>query len=71
MVQDVVHGKLPINRVAAHYGVSEATVRKWGGRFLPSGRHSGAAVSIFCAGSISGICAVTAAKPFLRFASTG
>jgi transposase InsO family protein len=38
MVQDVVHGKLPISQVATHYEVSEATVRKWVGRFLAEGR---------------------------------
>lgn len=38
MVQDVVHGKLPVGQVAAHYEVSETTVRKWVGRFLAEGR---------------------------------
>lgn len=37
MVQDVVRNRLPASQVAAHYGVSAATVRKWIGRFLAEG----------------------------------
>jgi transposase InsO family protein len=37
MVEDVVKSRLPSAQVAAHYGVSEATVRKWLGRFLAEG----------------------------------
>ena len=37
MVKDVVRSKLPAGQVAAHYGVSETTVRKWVGRFLSEG----------------------------------
>jgi transposase len=38
MLQDVVHGRLPVSQVAVRYEVSEATVRKWIGRFLAEGR---------------------------------
>jgi transposase InsO family protein len=37
MVEDVLRGKLPRTQVAAHYDVSEPTVRKWVGRFLSEG----------------------------------
>lgn len=38
MVEDVLISRLPRCQVAAHFGVSEATVRKWVGRFLAEGR---------------------------------
>jgi transposase len=38
MVEDVLLSRLPRCQVAAHFGVSEATVRKWLGRFLAEGR---------------------------------
>ena len=37
MVEDVLKSRLPSAQVAAHYGVSEVTVRKWLGRFLAEG----------------------------------
>lgn len=38
MVEDVLRSKLPASQVAAHYEVSETTVRKWVGRFLVDGQ---------------------------------
>jgi transposase InsO family protein len=38
MVEDVLHGRLPSSQVGARFGVSDATVRKWLGRFLSEGR---------------------------------
>jgi transposase InsO family protein len=38
MVEDVLRNRLPSCQVAAHFGVSETTVRKWLGRFLAEGR---------------------------------
>lgn len=38
MVEDVLLNRIPSCQVAAHFGVSEATVRKWRGRFLAEGR---------------------------------
>lgn len=37
MVQDLIRNDLPASQVAAHYGVSATTVRKWAGRFLAEG----------------------------------
>ena len=38
MVEDVLLNRMPSCQVASHFGVSEATVRKWLGRFLAEGR---------------------------------
>lgn len=38
MIEDALYSRLPTTQVAAHYGVSEATVRKWVSRFLSEGR---------------------------------
>lgn len=38
IVEDVLHHRLPVCPAAVRYAVSEATVRKWLGRFLAEGR---------------------------------
>ena len=38
MVEDVLLNRLPSCQAATRYAVSEATVRKWLGRFLAEGR---------------------------------
>jgi transposase InsO family protein len=38
MIEDVLRSRRPVSQVAAHVGVSEATVRKWLARFLAEGR---------------------------------
>ena len=42
MVEDALLNRIPNCQVATHFGVSEATVRKWLGRFLAEG-HEGLA----------------------------